>query len=136
MLEASGGLELPLVAALAAATLPVVIVNPRQVRDFAKATGTLAKTDALVEAAQAAARTKDTYLSARYRRIASRRGRKRAIVALAHKMLKVIYHMLRDGTKYRELGGGYFDQRDKHYVVLRNVRRIERLGYRVALEAA
>ena len=91
---------------------------------------------ALVEAAQGAARTKDTYLSARYRRIASRRGRKRAIVALAHKMLKVIYHMLRDGTTYRELGGDYFDQRDKHYVVLRNVRRIERLGYRVALEAA
>ena len=91
---------------------------------------------ALVEAAQAAARTKDTYLSARYRRIASRRGRKRAIVALAHKMLKIIYHMLRDGTTYRELGSDYFDQRDKHYVVLRNVRRIERLGYRVALEAA
>ncbi len=47
LLEATGGLELPLVAALAAAALPVVVVNPRQVRDFAKATGTLAKTDAL-----------------------------------------------------------------------------------------
>ncbi len=47
LLEASGGLELPLAAALAAAALPVVVVNPRQVRDFAKATGTLAKTDAL-----------------------------------------------------------------------------------------
>ena len=47
VLEASGGLELPLVAALAAASLPVVVVNPRQVRDFAKATGRLAKTDAL-----------------------------------------------------------------------------------------
>ena len=47
LLEASGGLELPLVAALAAASLPVVVVNPRQVRDFARATGTLAKTDAL-----------------------------------------------------------------------------------------
>ena len=47
LLEASGGLELPLVAALAAAALPVVVVNPRQVRDFARATGTLAKTDAL-----------------------------------------------------------------------------------------
>ena len=46
VLEASGGLELPLVAALAAASLPVVVVNPRQVRDFAKATGQLAKTDA------------------------------------------------------------------------------------------
>ena len=47
LLEATGGLELPLVAALAAATLTVVVVNPRQVRDFAKATGTLAKTDTL-----------------------------------------------------------------------------------------
>ena len=47
LLEATGGLELPLVAALAAAALPVVVVNPRQVRDFARATGTLAKTDAL-----------------------------------------------------------------------------------------
>ena len=47
LLEATGGLEIPLVAALAAAALPVVVVNPRQVRDFAKATGTLAKTDAL-----------------------------------------------------------------------------------------
>ena len=47
LLEASGGLELPLVAALATAELPVVVVNPRQVRDFAKATGTLAKADAL-----------------------------------------------------------------------------------------
>ncbi|MCY4366203.1 MAG: transposase [Chloroflexi bacterium] len=47
VMEASGGLELPLVAALAAASLPVVVVNPRQVRDFAKATGRLAKTDSL-----------------------------------------------------------------------------------------
>ena len=47
VLEATGGLELPLVAALAAAALPVVVVNPRQVRDFARATGTLAKTDSL-----------------------------------------------------------------------------------------
>ena len=47
LLEATGGLELPLVAALATATLPVVVVNPRQVRDFARATGKLAKTDAL-----------------------------------------------------------------------------------------
>ena len=47
LLEATGGLEVPLVSALAAAALPVVVVNPRQVRDFAKATGRLAKTDAL-----------------------------------------------------------------------------------------
>ena len=53
LLEASGGLELPLVAALASAALPVVVVNPRQVRDFARATGTLAKTDTLDAAALA-----------------------------------------------------------------------------------
>ena len=47
LLEASGGMEIPMVSALAAAALPVVVVNPRQVRDFAKATGRLAKTDAL-----------------------------------------------------------------------------------------
>ena len=47
LLEATGGLEVPLVSALAAAALPVVVVNPRQVRDFARATGKLAKTDAL-----------------------------------------------------------------------------------------
>ena len=59
LLEASGGLELPLVAALAAAALPVVVVNPRQVRDFARATGTLAKTDAL-DAAVLGARPRNT----------------------------------------------------------------------------
>ena len=53
VLEATGGLELELVAALSAAALPVVVVNPRQVRDFAHATGTLAKTDALDAAALA-----------------------------------------------------------------------------------
>ena len=53
VLESTGGLELPSVAALAASALPVVIVNPRQVRDFARATGTLAKTDALDAAALA-----------------------------------------------------------------------------------
>jgi transposase len=51
LLEASGGLELPLVAALAAEAVPVVVVNPRQVRDFARATGKLAKTDSLDAAA-------------------------------------------------------------------------------------
>jgi transposase len=91
---------------------------------------------ALVEAARAAARTKGTYLSAQYRRIAARRGDKRAILAVAHSILVTIYHMLRDGTPYRQLGGNYFDERDRIHVVQRAVRRIERLGYKVTLEAA
>ncbi len=90
----------------------------------------------LTEVAQAAARTSDTYLSARYRRIAARRGRKRAVTAISRTVLKIIYHMLKNGTEYRDLGGDYFDQRDKGYTVLRSVRRIERLGYEVTLRAA
>ena len=91
---------------------------------------------ALTEAAQAAARTKNTYLSARYRRIASRRGHRRAVTALAHTIIKIIYHMLRDSAEYHDLGAHYFDQRNTHRTIDRHVRRIESLGYRVTLTAA
>ena len=91
---------------------------------------------ALTEAAQSAARTKDTYLSAQYRRIATRRGSKRAATAVAHTIIKVIYHMLRDGTAYHDLGGNYFDQRNRNNAIHRYVRGIERLGYQVTLQAA
>ena len=90
----------------------------------------------LIEAAWSAARTKDKYLSAQYRRIAPRRGSKRAIKAVAHPIIVSIHHMLSNGTAYRELGGTYFDHRNHHATVRRAVRRIERLRYRVALEAA
>ena len=90
----------------------------------------------LTEVAQAAARTKATYLAARYQRLARRRGRKRAITALAHTILKIIYHMLREGTAYRDLGETYYEQRDQRHIVLRSVKRLERLGYRVTLQAA
>ena len=91
---------------------------------------------ALVEAARSAARTKGTYLSAQYHRLAARRGDKRAILAVAHTILVTIYHLLRDGTIFHDLGGNYFDQRDQQATLRRAVRRIERLGYKVALEAA
>jgi transposase len=91
---------------------------------------------ALIEAARAAARTKDTYLSARYHRIAARRGSKRAAVATAHTILNSIYYMLRDDTTFRDLGGNYFDERNQLAIIKRSVRRIERLGYKVTLEAA
>ena len=93
-------------------------------------------TSALIEAAWSAARTKDTYLSAQYRRIAPRRGSKRAIKAVAHSIIVSIYHMLKEGTPYRELGGNYFDNRNRQSTVQRSVRRIERLGYRVTLQLA
>ncbi|HLB12588.1 MAG TPA: transposase, partial [Dehalococcoidia bacterium] len=91
---------------------------------------------ALVEAAQAASHTKGTYLAAQYHRLAGRRGGKRAIMAVAHTILVTIYHMLSRGTTYSDLGGNYFDERDRQATLRRAVRRIEALGYTVTLEAA
>jgi transposase len=90
---------------------------------------------ALVEAARAAARTKGTYAAAQYHRIAGRRGAKRAAVAVGHSLLVASYHMLDKGMAYEELGGQYFDERDRTEVVRRCKQRIEKLGYHVTLEA-
>ena len=89
---------------------------------------------ALVEAATAAGRSKDNYLSAQYRRLAARRGKKRAAVAVAHSILIIAYHMIRDGTAYLDLGANYFDERKKDAVQEQLVRRLENLGFKVALE--
>jgi len=91
---------------------------------------------ALVEAAWGAARTKKSYLAAQYHRLAARRGAKRAILAVAHTMLVTIYHLLRHGSTYQDLGGNYFDQRDRYATIRRAIGRIERLGYKVTLEPA
>jgi len=89
---------------------------------------------ALVEAAQAAGRTKDTYLSAQYHRLAPRRGAKKAVVAVGHTILVIAYHLLKEGTAYRELGGRYFDERDREAVQRRLVQRLQGLGYQVILQ--
>jgi transposase len=91
---------------------------------------------ALVEAGWAAARSRGTYLAAQYRRLAARRGAKRAVIALSHTILVTIYHLLLTARPYQDLGPGYFDQRDRQAVLRRSVRRIERLGFKVTLEAA
>jgi transposase len=88
---------------------------------------------ALVEAAQATARTRNTYLAAQYRRLTARRGRKKAVVAVGHTILVTAYHLLRRGDTYRDLGGGYFDERDRRGIERRLVARLERLGYAVSL---
>lgn len=67
----------------------------------------------MTECAWCATRTKGTYFSSRYNRLAARRGKKRALVAIAAEMLKVVYHMLKDGSKYREVGPDYLDDRRK-----------------------
>jgi transposase len=90
----------------------------------------------LVEAAHAAAHTKNTYLSAQYRRLAARLGKKKALIAVAHSLLVIVYHRLTEDQGYQELGGNYFDERDRQAVQRRLVRRLEQLGYHVTLEVA
>jgi len=85
----------------------------------------------LVQAAHAASRSRDTYLSALYRRIAARRGKKRAILAVAHAILKIVYHMLTRKTDYQELGGDYYDKLAPKRTASRLIKRLEEMGYAV-----
>ncbi|MDI7277801.1 MAG: IS110 family transposase, partial [Anaerolineae bacterium] len=70
-----------------------------------------------------------------YRRIASRRGKKRAVIAVAHAILVIAYHLLSRQDSYRELGAAYLDQRNTEATKKRLVRRLEALGYQVSLTA-
>lgn len=88
---------------------------------------------ALTESAWAASHTKKTYLSAYYRRLAARRGSKRALVALGHTILVIAYHILRDGSVYRELGADFHDRLREPQIVKRLAKRIESLGYVVSV---
>jgi transposase len=90
----------------------------------------------LTDVAWSVARTKDNYLSAQYQRLAQRRGGKRAAMAIAHSVLRIIYYMLRDGAAYRELGGDYFDKLDKTRIQQHHIHRLEQLGYTVTLTLA
>ena len=88
----------------------------------------------LTQLAHAAAGTKDTYLSALYHRLAARRGKKRAIMAVAHAIVVSAFYMLSRNEPYRELGANYFDEHRREHVVDRLTHRLEHLGYRVRLE--
>ncbi len=87
----------------------------------------------LTEAAWAVSRTKDTYLAARYRRLAARRGKKRAIMAVGHSILVIAYHILKEKHPYRELGADFLDQQHAERVKSRLVKRLQGLGYDVAV---
>ena len=92
---------------------------------------------ALIEAARAAARTKDTYLAAQYRRLAFRRGPNKASVAVAHSMVVAAWHMLSTGEAYRELGGDYYARRDDpNRQARRLTRQLEQLGFNVSIAPA
>ena len=84
--------------------------------------------------AHAAGRSKDTYLGALYHRLAARMGKKRAAVALARKLLIIIYHILTTHEPYHELGATYLQQRDRQAIERRLVHRLQALGYDVVLQ--
>jgi transposase len=87
-----------------------------------------------IEMALAASRTKGSYLNALYHRLVRRKGHKKAIVAVAHAILVIIYHVLKHKVPYRELGADYFDNLNVTYIKRHHVRRLESLGFKVTLE--
>jgi transposase len=90
----------------------------------------------LVQAAHAAARTRGTYLNAQYRRLAARRGKKRAILAVAHSMLVMAYDMIQRREPYHDAGADFFDRLQPEDTARRLVKRLETLGYLVTLQSA
>ena len=90
----------------------------------------------LVQVAWAAARKKDSYFHAQFLRLKSRRGPKKAIVAVAASMLTDVYHMLRDGVEFHDLGDQYFVQHEKTRVAKRLLQRLRDLGFNVEVTAA
>jgi transposase len=88
----------------------------------------------LCQAAWAASHSKNTYLSAQFRRLAARKGKKRALVAVGHTILVIVFHMLKNHQPYRDLGADYFDRRNGEQIKRSLIRRLERLGLQVTVQ--
>jgi len=88
----------------------------------------------LIESAWGTSRTKKTYLKALYHRLASRRGKKRALVAVGHTILVIAYHLLKERTSYYEVGEDFFDLLHEGRLTRYLVKRLEKLGHKVPLE--
>ena len=88
----------------------------------------------LTEAAWAAVRQKGSYLAALYRRLAPRRGKKRAIIAVARTILQAAWHVLKEEVDYRELGDNYFERLNQKKTVSFLTKRLQKLGYEVQLK--
>ena len=97
--------------------------------------GSIYLRSALTQAAWAATHTKGTYLAAQYRRLVKPKGKQRALVAVGHSMLVIIYHLLSRKASYTELGGDYFDRRNVEVQRTRLIRKLEALGVKVTIEA-
>jgi transposase len=85
----------------------------------------------LVQVAWAASHKKDSYFQAQYRRLSGRRGKKKAIVAVAHSILIVAYYILKDARTYKDLGIDYFDRISRNRICRYHVKRLQALGYKV-----
>ena len=88
----------------------------------------------LTQSAWAASPTKNTYRAAHFRRLAARRGKKRALVATDHTLLVIVYHVIEHGLVYQELGGDYLERLNLERMIRYHVKRLERLGQKVTLE--
>ena len=88
----------------------------------------------LVQAAHSASHQRQSYLAEQYRRIAKRRGAKRAAVAVAHSILVIVYHLLENQTTYQEKGETFFGEQERQVTEKRLVRQLSRLGYHVELQ--
>jgi transposase len=88
----------------------------------------------LIEFAWVASRMKDTYLRSKYHSLVGRRGKKRTLVALGHKILIMCYHILKYKRPYKELGGDYLDKRRKDRITRSYIKRLNHLGYEVILQ--
>ena len=87
----------------------------------------------LVQSAWAASHSKKSYLAAQYRRLAARRGKKRALMAVGHSILVILYHLLKERRQYVDLGAHYLDQLDPQALIRYHVKRLASLGHTVTL---
>lgn len=90
----------------------------------------------MTQCAWAASKTKNTYLSAKYRSLVGRRGKKRALIAVGHKILVMAYHIIKNGVPYKELGKDYLLHRREDKIVKNHIKRLRDLGYEVELKKA
>ncbi|MFC3345320.1 hypothetical protein [Paenibacillus abyssi] len=90
---------------------------------------------ALIEVAHSVCRS-DNYLGAQYRRIAARKGRHRAAVAVAHSIMGIVYYLLTRKEDYKDLGSHYFEQRQQEAIVRQALRKLENLSFQAALSAS
>jgi transposase len=86
------------------------------------------------QAAWGATRTKNSYYASQFRRLMARRGKKRALIAVARSLLETIYHMLKSGTRYQDLGADYLDRLEPDRLTRSLVKRLEKLGHTVNLQ--